>query len=171
MEIKTNIIKVGDKILIPYSEYKYPNIGDYVFWLDCSYNRGEKHTSRWGIITKYDNEMCIIDCDTEVPIDELYIAEDANDVLPTLKVNASGMEESIEVKLSKDKTPIAYNNKVNELVAEGMTREEAEEWVDKAVFVMEMYYEHNNGLFLVECDAFNDNADIYSPYTQTEMKY
>lgn len=84
-----------------------------------------------------------------------------------LKLNNSENYESIHVKLSKDKTPIAFENKVSELLEQGAfdTREKAEKWVSEVEFEMEIYYHKDNGLFMVESDAVENHADIYSPYT------
>ena len=48
------------------------------------------------------------------------------------------------------------------------TEKEAIEWIEKTPFVMEMYYEKGQGLFLVESEAI-DNCDIVSPYTKEEL--
>ena len=87
-----------------------------------------------------------------------------------IKINEPNHEEVIEVKLSREKTPIAFKEKLDELMEEGAfdTEKEAIEWIEKTPFVMEMYYEKGQGLFLVESDAI-DNCDIVSPYTKEEL--
>ena len=89
-----------------------------------------------------------------------------------LKLNGSEQYESINVRLSKDKTPIAFENKVQELLEQGAfdSREEAEKWVSETDFEMEMYYQKDCGLFLVEADAVENDADIYSPYTREKYE-
>ena len=89
-----------------------------------------------------------------------------------LKLNNSDNYETIgNFKLSKDKTPIAYENKVQELIEEcGMSREEAEHFVDNAEFELEIYYHKSYGLFAVEAEAVEGGADIYSPYTADEYE-
>ena len=75
-----------------------------------------------------------------------------------------------EVRFSREKTPIAFKEKLDELMEEGAfdTEKEAIEWIEKTPFVMEMYYEKGQGLFLVESEAI-DNCDIVSPYTKEEL--
>ena len=87
-----------------------------------------------------------------------------------IKINEPNHEEVIEVRLSREKTPIAFKEKLEELMEEGAfdTEKEAIEWIEKTPFVMEMYYEKGQGLFLVESEAL-DNCDIVSPYTKEEL--
>ena len=87
-----------------------------------------------------------------------------------IKINQPNHEEVIEVSLSREKTPIAFKEKLDELMEEGAfdTEKEAIEWIEKTPFVMEMYYEKGQGLFLVESEAI-DNCDIVSPYTKEEL--
>lgn len=83
-----------------------------------------------------------------------------------VKLNSSETYESIEIILSKEKFPIAYNNKIDELIENKVfkTREEAEKWLDNTPIEMELYYEKNYGLFLVESGAV-ESGTIYSPYS------
>lgn len=84
-----------------------------------------------------------------------------------VKLNNSDSYESIgSIKLSKDKFPIAFQNKVEELIEEGVcsTIEEAEKIVNDIEFELEVYYEKGTGLFAVESDAV-ESGTIYSPYT------
>lgn len=69
-------------------------------------------------------------------------------------------------KLDKENTPIAYQNKIDELIEQGAfnTKEEAEQWLEDLFFEMEIYYEKGYGLFAVECDAVSSGT-IYSPYS------
>ena len=86
--------------------------------------------------------------------------------MATLKLNNSEEYESIGTfKLSKEKTPKAYNNKLNELRKNGMTKEEAETYLLESSIELEVYYHEDYGLFAVESDAVDGGADIYSPYT------
>ena len=75
--------------------------------------------------------------------------------------------ETIEVRLDRNKTPISFRLKVDELMEQGAfdSREKAETWLSETDFEMEMYYQKDCGLFLVEADAVENDADIYSPYT------
>ena len=87
-----------------------------------------------------------------------------------IKINEPNHEEVIEVMLSREKTPIAFKEKLEELMEEGAfdTEKEAIEWIEKTPFVIEMYYEKGQGLFLVESEAI-DNCDIVSPYTKEKL--
>lgn len=78
--------------------------------------------------------------------------------------------ESIEIVLSKEKTPRAYKEKLDELLETKAfnTKEEAEEWLKTAKFDMEIIYEKGNGLFLVESEAI-ESGGITSPYTQEDV--
>lgn len=82
-----------------------------------------------------------------------------------VKLNNSDEYEPIRIVLTKSQYPIAYNNKVEELVEQGAykTKEECEK--DNPIFVMdcELYYEKDYGLFAVEEGAV-DSGTIYSPY-------
>lgn len=84
-----------------------------------------------------------------------------------VKINKPGYEEVIEIRLSREKTPKAFKEKLEELMEEGAfnTEKEAIEWIEKNPFVMEIYYERGSGLFLVESEAL-ENGDIVSPYTK-----
>ena len=89
-----------------------------------------------------------------------------------LKLNSTEQYESINVRLSKDKTPIAFENKVQELLEQGAfdCREKAEKWLSETDFEMEMYYQKDYGLFLVDAEAVEYGADIYSPYTSEKYE-
>jgi hypothetical protein len=81
-----------------------------------------------------------------------------------MKINTPEKAEIIELFLSKDKTPIAYQKKVAELIKSGMTKVEAENFVSTTPFEMEFYYSDDLGLFLVESEAV-ENATIVDPYS------
>ena len=83
-----------------------------------------------------------------------------------VKLNTSDNYESIKVTLSKVEYPIAYNNKIEELVEEGLykTTEDAENDNPTIEIEMEIYYEKHYGLFAVESGAV-ESGTIYSPYT------
>ena len=83
-----------------------------------------------------------------------------------VKLNTYDNYESIKVTLSKGEYPIAYNNKIEELVEEGLykTTEDAENDNPTIEIEMEIYYEKHYGLFAVESGAV-ESGTIYSPYT------
>jgi hypothetical protein len=80
-----------------------------------------------------------------------------------MRLNNSDEMESITVTLSKDKTPIAWEQRVQSIVSSGATREAAEIMADEPIEV-EMYYNLDAGLFLVECEAV-ERETIYDPYS------
>ncbi len=80
-----------------------------------------------------------------------------------LQINPQGTEEIFEIYLDPVKHPVAYSNKVEELIGVGMTREEAEGFVRDVPFTMEVYYSRGQGLFLVESETIEFN-DIHNPY-------
>lgn len=81
-----------------------------------------------------------------------------------------GLEEVIEVLLTPTKFPIAFKNKVDELMEQGAfnTREEAEHWVQTTPVCMEIIYEKHSGLFGVE-SAGLESGGLVSPYTNKEI--
>lgn len=86
-----------------------------------------------------------------------------------MKKNTAENYESINVRLTKDRFPIAFNNKVEELIEEKAfnTREEAEKWLSETPIELEIYYEKGKGLFGVEAEALdNVGVDICSPYSK-----
>ena len=90
-----------------------------------------------------------------------------------IKVNDDEHYESINVILSRKKTPIAFQNKLNELMEEGAfeNEEEAIKWIETNPIELELYYEKGNGLFAVESGAVESRADLVSPYTKAEFEY
>lgn len=79
--------------------------------------------------------------------------------------NSDNYEHLCNVVLTKDKFPIAYENKVKELMDEcGMSREEAENAVKDMKIELEVYYEVGYGLFAIESDTV-ESGTIYSPYS------
>lgn len=80
--------------------------------------------------------------------------------------NSDNYEHLCNVVLTKDKFPIAFANKVNELLEEGCAsnKEEAEKMVSEMEIELEIYYEKGCGLFAVESEAVTGGT-IYSPYS------
>lgn len=81
-----------------------------------------------------------------------------------------GCEERIEVLLTPTKYPIAYKNKVDELMEQKAfdSREEAEHWVQTTPICLEFIYEKHSGLFAVESEAIEANA-CTSPYSGLDV--
>ena len=81
--------------------------------------------------------------------------------------NENNYEHLCNVTLTKEKFPIAFNNKVNELMEdEGISRKDAEKKVSETEIALELYYHKGHGLFAVETDAIDNGAEIYSPYNK-----
>ena len=80
-----------------------------------------------------------------------------------MKLNNSDNYESVTITLSKEKTPIAWEQRVQSLVNSGMLVEEAIIFANEPIEV-EMYYNIDAGLFLVECEAV-ESGTIYDPYS------
>ena len=83
---------------------------------------------------------------------------------------ADTYEHLCNVKLSKEKFPIAFENKVQEIMEEqDLEREQAEELVGDMSIELELYYEKGYGLFAVESEAV-EGGTIYSPYSGEECE-
>ena len=82
------------------------------------------------------------------------------------KINGAEDYEPIEVRLSPETTPIAYSNRVKDLICSGMDREDAERMALEPI-ELELYYEVEWGLFAVESGAA-DSCCFYSPYSKEE---
>lgn len=90
-----------------------------------------------------------------------------------MKTNPTNQIECIWVKLTPEVYPVAFQNKVDELMEQGAfeTREEAEKWVKSTPICLEIYYEKHHGLFAVESEALEASAEaICSPYTKEEFE-
>ena len=89
-------------------------------------------------------------------------------------VNApAGEEETIEVMLTEERFPKAFNNKLRELMDQKAfdSEDEARAWIRSTPFVLELYYEKDSGLFAVESEALDSCPEtICSPYTKTPFK-
>ena len=87
-----------------------------------------------------------------------------------VRINPAKKAEYISVKLSKERTPIAYQKKLDELIEQGAfeTVDEAEAWLNGADFDLELYYQKECGLFAVDPEAVACST-CYSPYTGDEM--
>lgn len=83
-----------------------------------------------------------------------------------MKANKIGQEETIEVLLTRRTFPIAFQNKLNELMEQGAfdSEEEATRWIESGTIVLEIMYEKHSGLFAVESEAI-ESGEIVSPYS------
>lgn len=85
-----------------------------------------------------------------------------------MEANNSSKYESIEITLSEEKYPIAFANKVKELMQMGgMDEETAKCYVRTTPIELELYYEIGHGLFGLESEAIEANCtELCSPYTK-----
>lgn len=85
-----------------------------------------------------------------------------------MKQNSPENYEPIYVYLTPEKTPIAYQNKVECLKKAGHSEKQAHKLALEAI-ELEIYYEIGKGLFAVEPDAV-ESTTIRSPYTGEELE-
>lgn len=88
-----------------------------------------------------------------------------------MKANKVGQEETIEVLLTRSTFPIAFQNKLNELMEQGAfdNEEDAIKWIESNPIVLEIMYEKDSGLFAVESEAI-ECGGIVSPYSGEEIE-
>lgn len=88
-----------------------------------------------------------------------------------MKANKAGEEEIIEVLLTRRTFPIAFQNKLNELMEQGAfdNEEDATKWIESTPIVLEIMYEKDSGLFAVESEAI-ESGGIISPYSGEEIE-
>lgn len=90
-----------------------------------------------------------------------------------VKANPADNYDGIEIKLSRDFNPIAYQAKLEELVEQGLytTIEDAESDYPSITIDLELYYDKHHGLYGVESGAIESDAEsICSPYTGEYME-
>jgi hypothetical protein len=87
-----------------------------------------------------------------------------------MKANKVGQEETIEVLLTRSTFPIAFQNKLNELMEQGAfdNEEDAIKWIESTPFTLEIMYQKDNGLFAVESEALVCST-LVSPYNGEEI--
>lgn len=88
-----------------------------------------------------------------------------------MKANKVGQEETIAVLLTRKSFPIAFQNKLNELMEQGAfnSEEEATRWIESTPIVLEIMYEKNWGLFAVESEAIESSC-LMSPYSGIDIE-
>lgn len=87
--------------------------------------------------------------------------------------NADNYEHLCNVKLTKDKYPIAFQHKVDELMFADntITKEMAENMVADMEIELEVYYQEGYGLFAVESDFCECTDEMFSPYNGERIPY
>lgn len=73
-----------------------------------------------------------------------------------------------EIRLTPDKTPMAFWGKVEDLMTGGLSRQEAEDIVTETDIVMEVFCDTERGLFAVESEPLG-YIPVYNPYTGEEI--
>lgn len=88
-----------------------------------------------------------------------------------MKKNKAENYESIRVYLDENRTPLAFNEKLKELMEEGAfdNENDARNYILTNPIELELYYHKGYGLYGVESDAV-ECADIYNPYDGTKME-
>lgn len=83
-----------------------------------------------------------------------------------VKLNNSDNYEPINIVLTENAYPIAYNNKIEELVEQGLYADVETAKLDnpRIEIECEIYYQKHSGLFAVECGAV-ESVCVYSPYS------
>ena len=83
-----------------------------------------------------------------------------------VKLNNGNNYEGITIIIDKEQYPIAYRNKIEELVEQGVYADEELAEFYNPTFEMdcEVYYDKHSGLFAVECGAV-ESGTVYSPYS------
>lgn len=90
-----------------------------------------------------------------------------------IKANSAEKYESTIIRLSKNRYPIAYQAKLEELVEQNCYDSIEKAEIDNPYFdiELEMYYDKHHGLYAVESGAIESNAEsICSPYTGEYME-
>ena len=83
-----------------------------------------------------------------------------------MKANKVGQEETIGVLLTRKTFPIAFQNKLDELMEQGAfdNVEDATKWIESNPIILEIMYQKDNGLFAVESEAIECDT-LVSPYS------
>ena len=79
-------------------------------------------------------------------------------------------ENTVEVTLTKNGTPLLFKEKVDELMEQGAfpSRKEAEEWLETTPIVLCLVYQKHSGLYAVEDDALDSTVSPYDARTPSE---
>lgn len=79
-------------------------------------------------------------------------------------------ENTVEVTLTKEGTPLLFKEKVDELMEQGAfpSRKEAEEWLETTPIVLCLVYQKHSGLYAVEDTALDITVSPYDAKTPSE---
>lgn len=84
-----------------------------------------------------------------------------------MRLHNSDEYESIKIWIDPIQHPIAFKNRIKSFEYSGMTEEEVIKMASQPI-EMELYYDSDTGLFMVEPEAV-ESGTIYHPYTGTIM--
>ena len=85
-------------------------------------------------------------------------------------INDENKYESVNIILSKEKCPIAFEKYVKDIMQGGMTREEAEKYASETPIELELYYQVGFGLFGISSDYVENVESFVSPYNGDEYE-
>ena len=85
-------------------------------------------------------------------------------------INDENKYESINILLSREKYPIAFEKYVKDIMKGGMTREEAEKYASETPIELELYYQVGFGLFGISSDYVENVESFVSPYNGDEYE-
>lgn len=86
-----------------------------------------------------------------------------------MKINPTDKIETVRITLNEKDYPVAFNNKLAELMEQKAFSDEAEarRWISSTPIVLEIYYEKDAGLFAVEGEALESCPEtLCSPYSK-----
>ena len=85
-------------------------------------------------------------------------------------INDENKYESVNIILTKEKYPIAFEKYVKDIMQGGMTREEAEKYASETPIELELYYQVGFGLFGISSDYVENVESFVSPYNGDEYE-
>lgn len=109
------------------------------------------------------------DVETLIQIHDALKADIDAGVADGYRFSGDDEVETVEIYLDETKHPRAFKTKLRELIDSGMTEHDAREFIRETPFDMEVCYDFNRGLFMVECETVG-STEIYNPYTGVQCK-
>lgn len=81
-----------------------------------------------------------------------------------VRILSGDAPETIEVYLSEHGTPVAYKQKLSELIRTGLSEPEARSVLKNSI-ELDIIYHPENGLFAIESEVVASALPLYSPYS------
>jgi hypothetical protein len=80
--------------------------------------------------------------------------------------------ETINIRLDREHTPIAFQSKLKELMDQKVfdTEQEAIDFIESEPIELELYYEEGYGLFAAEAEAIESGL-VISPYSGKKLEF